>query len=96
MNDDTRIHDAGHDYAAAHSLHYGSKDLWGALDLYRSIIARFPDSREAGYSRSQIHNILNAVVPKQTLFDAEVDMALAHCAPTRVGEPNILQNESAR
>lgn len=79
MKPETQLRDAGHEYAVAHSLHYESKDLRGALDLYRGIVARYPSTQEAEYSRAQIQNILTVVVPKQALFDAQVDLALAHC-----------------
>jgi hypothetical protein len=37
-----------------------------------------PQSQEAGYSRMQVQNIINAVVPKQELLEAEIELALAH------------------
>jgi hypothetical protein len=57
---------------------YATKDLHEALELYRNIIAAHPNTQEAEYSRSQIQNIVNTVVPKQELFDTQVDLALAH------------------
>ena len=78
MRNDTGPTEAGQQYAAAHAAHYTTKNLREALDLYKGIIAAHPDTREAGYSRSQIQNIVNAVVPEQGLFDAQVDLALAH------------------
>ena len=78
MRNDTGPTEAGQQYAAAHAAHYTTKNLREALDLYKGIIAAHPDTREAGYSRSQIQNIVNAVVPEQELFDAQVDLALAH------------------
>lgn len=67
----------GKHYAAAHAAHYVAKDLREALQLYRGIIAEHPDSQEAGYSRSQIQNIVNAVVPKEELLDARIEQVLA-------------------
>jgi hypothetical protein len=32
---------------------------------------------QAGYSRTQVQNIVNAVVPKQELLNAQVELALA-------------------
>ena len=69
--------EAGQQYAAAHEAHYTTKDLQDALGLYRGVMAAHPNTKEAGYSRSQIQNIVNAVVPIQELFDAQVDLASA-------------------
>ena len=52
-----------------------------ALELYRGIVAAHPETPEAGYSRTQIQNIVNSVVPDQELLDAQADLALAHMAP---------------
>ena len=71
-------HRAHQQYAAAHASHYTSKNLPAALTLYAAVIASYPDSPEAGYSRSQIHNIVSAVVPKQTFLDAQLGLAFAH------------------
>jgi hypothetical protein len=45
-----------------------------------NVIASHPDEQEANFSRAQVQNIVNAVVPKQTLFDAQVNLAAAHFA----------------
>ena len=68
---------AGQDYAAAYTAHYETKNLKEAFELYRSVIAAYPESQEAVYSQKQIENIVAALVPKQELFDAQVNMALA-------------------
>lgn len=78
MKNDTGHTAASEQYQAALVLHYTTKDLREALAQYKRIMAAHPDSQEAGYCRSQIQNIVNAVVPKQELFDAHVDLALAH------------------
>ena len=77
MRNDTGFTEAGKRYAAAYAAHYTTKDLREALKLYRGIIAAHPKTPEAEYSRSQIQNIMNAVVSKQELFDAQVDLVLA-------------------
>jgi hypothetical protein len=59
-------------------MHYKAKDLREALHLYRAVMAAHPGTQEAGYSRSQIDNIVKAVVPEQALMDAEVKLALAY------------------
>lgn len=66
---------AGQQYAKAYSTHYVTKDLPGAMELYRGVMAAFPESPEAGYSRSQIKGIVTAVVPEQVLLDANVLLA---------------------
>ena len=68
----------GQQYLAAHAAHYVSKDLRAALELYQSIVAQYPESQEAGYSRSQIGNNVHAVVPEQTLVETELHLALDH------------------
>ena len=75
-----KSHDAiaGAQYAAAHRVHYADNDLPRALDLYRTLIAAYPDSREAGYSRSQVQNIVNMVVPKDSLLAAQMRLAKDH------------------
>ena len=78
MRNGTAPTGAGQQYAAAYAAHYTTKDLREALGLYNSILAAHPDTQEAGFSRSQIQNIANLVVPKKELFDALVNLALAH------------------
>jgi len=72
--------EAGQQYAMAHASHYTTKDLSQALGLYRAVMDAHPESQEAEYSRSQIQNIVSSVVPKQELFDAQVELALVHVA----------------
>lgn len=56
-----------------------SEDLPKAFKLYRrGIIADYPETEEAGYSLSQVQNIVNALVPKQEVMDALVALTLAH------------------
>jgi len=69
---------AEQDYTKAHDMHYKTKDLPKAFKLYRGIIADYPGTEEAGYSLSQVQNIVNAVVPKQEVMDAIVALTLAH------------------
>ncbi len=44
-------------------------------------MASHPDDPEAGYSRMQIQNIVNTVVPKQELLDAQIELAVSHFRP---------------
>ncbi|MBN2524915.1 MAG: hypothetical protein JXR76_00890 [Deltaproteobacteria bacterium] len=70
--------EVGRQYLAAYEMQYESEDLREALVLYEGVITAFPESAEAGYSRSQINHIVRAVVPKQELFDAQVKLAHTH------------------
>ena len=76
MRHDPELTEAGRQYAAAYAAHYTGHDLPVALQLYMNVIASHPDAQEAGYSHSQIENIVNTVVPKQDLLDAQIKMAL--------------------
>ena len=78
MRNVTASTEAGREYAAAYVAHYTARDLPAALQLYKKVIASHPDTQEASYSRAQVHNIVNSVVPKQELLDAEIGLARAH------------------
>jgi hypothetical protein len=77
MGDDSALTEAAREYAAAYAKHYSERDLAMALQLYRKIIASHPSARQAEYSRAQVQNIGNAVVPKQELLDVQIELALA-------------------
>ena len=64
-------------YAAAYKEHYSNNNLKEAFNLYRDVIAAYPESQEAAYSKKQIENIVATIVPAQEIFDAQVNMALA-------------------
>lgn len=70
--------EAGRLYEIAYATHYQAQDLRKAFDLYRSLMAAHAGTPESAYSRAQLLNIANAVVPRQELLDAQVDLALAH------------------
>ena len=65
-------------YRAAYAAHYTGRDLPMALQLYRQVVASHPNALEAGYSRSQVENIVKAVVPTEEILDAQMKLALAH------------------
>jgi len=69
---------ASQDYTEAHDMHYKTKDLPKAFKLYRDIMANYPKTEEAGYSLSQVQNIVSAVVPKQEVMDTLVALTLVH------------------
>jgi hypothetical protein len=81
MDNVARHSEAGRAYAAAYAAHYESKDLHGALELYKLIIDCHPNSQEAAYSRAQVRNIVISVVPEQELFDAQVELATSRLEP---------------
>jgi hypothetical protein len=79
--------EAGKQYSTAYNVQYTEKDMHKAFELYKCIIAEHPNTEEAGYSESQIQNIVNAVVPKQKVVDALMDLALTqfgHAVPPKV------------
>jgi hypothetical protein len=61
----------------AYAAHY-SGDLRLALQMYRKLMASDPSSPEAAYSLMQVQNIVTAVVPKQELLDAQMELAFLH------------------
>jgi hypothetical protein len=77
MRDFSERTESGRAYAAAHSAHYSECNLAAALQLYVELIASRPNAPEAGYSRAQIQNIVNVVVPAQELLDAQIGLARA-------------------
>ncbi len=66
--------EASRQYAAAYAAHYSERDLPWALRLYQGLVASHPSAVEADYARAQIQNIVNAVVPKQDLLDAQMNL----------------------
>lgn len=77
MREYNELTGSGRSYAAAHHAHYSERNLAVALRLYRDLIASRPNAPEAAYSRTQIQNIVNAVVPAQELLDTQIGLALA-------------------
>ncbi len=77
-NDAGLMTDAGTHYYVAYEVHYSTKDLSGALQLYRDLVTAHPDTAEAGYAHAQIRNIAHAVVPPQELMDLHAELALTH------------------
>lgn len=64
-------------YEAAYASHYERGNLKSALELYLKILASHSEEPEASYSRTQIQNIVNKVVPSQELLNQNVSLALA-------------------
>jgi hypothetical protein len=78
MRESRLSEEAGQQYATAYDTHYTTKDIHKAFTLYEDIIAAHPDTKEAGYSKSQVQNIVNAVVPKKEIMDSLLDLARIH------------------
>jgi hypothetical protein len=65
-------------YSAAYEAQYVTKDFRLAIELYRNLLRKKPVSREHGYSRSQIENIVSMLVPMDDLLDAQIQLALTY------------------
>jgi len=78
MSDDGVGTEAARAYAAACAANDSERDLAVTLPLYEDRIASHASAREAGYSRTQIQNIVNTLVPPRELLDAQLELALAH------------------
>ncbi len=78
LRNQTESTDAQRQYATAYAAHYTEHDLPSALRLYKQVMASHPSDPEAEYSREQIQNIVKAVVPKQELLDAQMELAVIH------------------
>jgi hypothetical protein len=78
MSDDGALTEAAREYAAAYAAQYSQRDLAMALQLYERLIASHSGAREAGYARSQVRNIVDAIVPEQDVLDAQIVLALAY------------------
>ena len=70
--------EASRQYAAAYAEHYTGRNLPLAFHLYKELMASYPNSQEANYARMQVQNLINAVVPKQELLDAQIERLLTH------------------
>ncbi|ETX05972.1 MAG: hypothetical protein ETSY2_19870 [Candidatus Entotheonella gemina] len=70
--------EASRQYAAAYAAHYTGRDLPLAFQLYKELMVSHPSTQEAGYARMQVQNLINSVVPKQELLDAQIERLLAY------------------
>jgi len=78
MENNDKPTEASKHYAAAYEVHYEKKDLREAFEHYKRIIKMHQNTPEAQYAQSQINNIINNVVPKQDIFDAQVNLLSSH------------------
>ena len=83
------VSQASRDHAVAYPAHCTDRDLGVALQPYQEFVAAHPDAREAGYSRTQMVNVVGAVVPPADLLDAQLALALEHpeTSPSRARRP---------
>jgi hypothetical protein len=77
MRNETEHTEAGREYAAAYRAHYTEHDLPLALRLYKKLMVSHPNAQEAEFCRMQIQNVVNAVIPKQELLEAQLELVLA-------------------
>ena len=78
MKQETELSPSGLLYAKAYQSQYGIEDLHAALLAYNSVVVEYPDTKEAGYAKSQIQNIARSVVPEKLLYKAQFNLALEH------------------
>jgi hypothetical protein len=76
MRNNGVVTEAARAYSVAYAAHYSQRDLAMALGPYRELIASHTSTREAGYSRTQVQNIIDAIVPEDERLDAETALAL--------------------
>lgn len=81
-------------YTEAHSAHYTEKNLKDACRRYGSLIAEYPDSKEAQYSRSQIDNIAKSAVPASLILDELMAMIEKHLPAVDVPDVIAERNDS--
>ena len=73
--DRKKIMEAQRQYAKAYEAHYTTKDFEKAIKIYKEILHTYPNSQEAGYSRTQIDNIVKSVVPREKLLETLLNLA---------------------
>ena len=76
MSTDDELSAAAQHNAEAHAIHYAERNLLGTLRSYDHVIALHPSDPEAEYSRAQIRNIVNLVVPAGELLSAQMELIL--------------------
>jgi hypothetical protein len=73
------ITEARRQYREAYEKHYErKKDLHSALEIYKGVVNAYPGTREEEISRQQILNIVREVVPKEVLYNAQLNLALSY------------------
>jgi hypothetical protein len=54
------------------------RDLPSAMRLHKQVMVSHPSNPEGEYSRAQIQNIVDAVVPNGKLLDAQLELTRTH------------------
>lgn len=80
-------------YAEAYATHYTRRDLLGAPQAYDQVIELHPNPPEAGYSRSQMRNILNLVVPAEEPIASQVALAVDSWSESTMSRPPLSRPE---
>lgn len=70
--------EAYHRYATAYATHYTEHNLPSAMRQYSQVMVSHPEDPEAEYARVQIQNIVSAVVPRQAILAALMQLANSH------------------
>ena len=78
MSENRQSTEAGRKYSIAYDAQYTTKDIHKAFTLYADIIAAHPNTEEDGYSKSQVQNIVNAVVSKKKNMDSLLELLRIH------------------
>ena len=87
MRKNNEVTEASQQYATAYAAHYNQGDLQRAFRLYTAIMASHPGSQEDGFSQMQIRNLAAALIPKQQLLDAQVELLRAYFEQTESTDP---------
>ena len=77
MKNDRRFTEAGRLYSAVYTMQYTTKDLCKALELYKTVVVKHPNTKEARYAKSQIQTIVNASLPTEECLTVQMDLAAA-------------------
>jgi hypothetical protein len=91
---ETVLSKTGLHYAEVYEKQYSTKDLHAALLDYKDIVTEYPDTKEAGYSRSQIQNIVRAVVPEEVLYEVQLKLALDYSGNNEVPDDRTVGTTS--
>ena len=75
MNNDSELSEAGRLYAAALDAHHTRHDFPVAIQLYKNLIASYPNAPEADFSRTQVEDIASA--EKHQLLDVRMELLIS-------------------
>ena len=72
------------------------RDLPSAMRLHKQVMVSHPSNPEGEYSRAQIQNIVDAVVPNGKLLDAQLELARTHFEHEHLMPGGFLARHSSR